>query len=85
MEYSKLICFSSCRSSKDTPLPTPTHRYNAWANNRKSLGITPQSQEGRKEGVAGEEDDSGMPHDAEWEENQKVRVRGRSSAVPGRE
>jgi hypothetical protein len=58
--------------SKDTPLPTPTHKYNAWANNRKSLGITPQSGEGKKGGVAGDEEDSGMPNDEEWQENQKV-------------
>ena len=25
--------------NKDTPLPTPTYRYNAWANERKSFGV----------------------------------------------
>lgn len=29
---------------KDTPLPTPTHRYNAWANERKSFGIKKTSK-----------------------------------------
>ena len=58
--------------STDTPLPTPTHRYNAWADDRKSLGITPRPQgeegEGGKEAIkfASEEDK------AEWEEEQKV-------------
>ena len=30
------------KPSKDTPLPTPTYRYNVWADDRKSLGITPK-------------------------------------------
>lgn len=24
---------------EETPLPTPTHRYNAWADDRKSFGV----------------------------------------------
>ena len=61
-----------CRWSKDTPLPTPTHRYNEWADDRKSLGITPR----QKGGVADEEggDEFRNPQDKEqWEEEQKVR------------
>ena len=27
------------RGTEDTPLPTPTYRYNAWADDRKSFGI----------------------------------------------
>ncbi len=57
----------------DTPLPTPTYRYNAWASDRKSLGITPRvsgkdNREGGEEGAIAfkTEDDK-----AEWEEEQK--------------
>ena len=37
------VSSSSRRQYKDTPLPTPTHRYNAWANERKSFGIKKSS------------------------------------------
>ena len=65
------------RLSKDTPLPTPTHKYNAWADNRKSLGITPREQEDRKGGGGGEENDEerrfvNETQKKEWEEDQKV-------------
>ncbi len=62
------------RLSKDTPLPTPTHKYNAWANNRKSLGITPQERN-RRGGGAGEPEEKVFLNEAErkeWEEDQKV-------------
>ena len=61
--------------STDTPLPTPTHRYNAWADDRKSLGITPRPSGG---GAGDEEDVGGVKFKSdkereEWEEEQKVR------------
>ena len=71
---------SPIRLSKDTPLPTPTHKYNAWADDRKSLGITPRAREGRDEGRGkgrGEDDDGGFLSEAErkmWEEDQEVGV-----------
>lgn len=30
-------------STDDTPRPTPAHKYNAWANDRKRSGATPQT------------------------------------------
>ena len=54
------------RWPKDTPLPTPTHRYNAWADDHKSLEITPRSQEEK-----GREQDAPELKE-EWEEEQKV-------------
>lgn len=35
---------SSVKKHEDTPLPTPTHRYNAWANERKSFGVKKSSK-----------------------------------------
>ena len=66
---------TSCRLSRDTPLPTPTHQYNTWADDRKSLGITPYSKEGGKGG--GAEEDGGFLDKEErkrWEEDQEVSV-----------
>lgn len=56
-------------SSRDTPLPTPSHRYNVWADDRKSLGITPLPS-GGEEGVVRFKSDRERE---EWEEEQKVR------------
>jgi pre-mRNA-splicing factor ATP-dependent RNA helicase DHX38/PRP16 len=65
------------RGSTDTPLPTPTHRYNAWADDRKTLGITPRPS-GGGEGGDEEEEVGGVKFKTnkekeEWEEEQKVR------------
>ena len=63
------VC-STSRRVNDTPLPTPTYKYNTWAEDRKSFGITPKPSEG-KEG----DDDVSFQNDferAEWEEEQKV-------------
>lgn len=63
------------RLSKDTPLPTPTHRYNAWADNRKSLKTTPYSRDGRKAEM--EDEGGGFLSEAErkmWKEEQEVGV-----------
>lgn len=41
-----------CRSVRgryphDTPLPTPSYKYNEWANDRKHLGSTPRLSQGK--------------------------------------
>ena len=58
--------------TKDTPLPTPTHRYNAWADDRKSMGITPrppgEGEGDQQEGVRFKNDQDRT----DWEEEQKV-------------
>uniref|UniRef100_A0A3B3B5P0 RNA helicase n=1 Tax=Oryzias melastigma TaxID=30732 RepID=A0A3B3B5P0_ORYME len=61
------------RYTDDTPLPTPSYKYNEWANDRKHLGSTPRLSQGkgRKEGAEG-----GIMFDNEnekedWEEDQK--------------
>jgi len=75
-QHVNYICMFIQRSkaSTDTPLPTPTHRYNAWADDRKSLGITPHArgEGGGREG--GEESIKFVSEEekAEWEEEQKV-------------
>ncbi len=58
------------RWSKDTPLPTPTHRYNEWADDRKSLGVTPR----QKGGMVSEEGESfkSEQEKEQWQEEQKV-------------
>ena len=59
-----------------TPLPTPTHKYNAWVSGRKSMGITPlvRGQE-EEEGGGGGKEPMQFKNEAEreeWEEEQKV-------------
>ena len=57
-----------------TPLPTPTHKYNAWMSGRKSMGITPLAREGGRE-RGGEKEPMQFGSEAEreeWEEEQKV-------------
>lgn len=47
-----LCCFlRSVRSrySDKTPLPTPSYKYNEWADDRKHLGSTPRLSRGRGE------------------------------------
>lgn len=49
---SVLCCFlRSVRSrySDKTPLPTPSYKYNEWADDRKHLGSTPRLSRGRGE------------------------------------
>ena len=68
-----IVLWTECRFSKDTPLPTPTHKYNTWANDRKNLVITPQSREvqkGRRGGHSGKMLEGAQKED--WEEEQKV-------------
>jgi hypothetical protein len=35
------------KSSDDTPLPTPSYKYNEWADDRRHLGSTPRLSRGR--------------------------------------
>uniref|UniRef100_A0A671XQV8 Pre-mRNA-splicing factor ATP-dependent RNA helicase PRP16 n=1 Tax=Sparus aurata TaxID=8175 RepID=A0A671XQV8_SPAAU len=37
------------RYPDDTPLPTPSYKYNEWANDRKHLGSTPRLSQGKGE------------------------------------
>ncbi|XP_056318359.1 pre-mRNA-splicing factor ATP-dependent RNA helicase PRP16 [Danio aesculapii] len=67
------------RSSKpqypvDTPLPTPSYKYNEWANDRKHFGSTPRLSRGK--GEKREEGEGGIQFDDEdekeqWEEDQR--------------
>ena len=40
------VCRPTHSAGDDTPLPTPTYKYNAWAEDRKSFGVTPKPTEG---------------------------------------
>ena len=73
-----LLLLINYRDTTDTPLPTPTHRYNAWADDRKSLGITPRPSGSGKGGVKDDEvggvNFKSDREREEWEEEQKVKV-----------
>ncbi|TWW68055.1 pre-mRNA-splicing factor ATP-dependent RNA helicase PRP16 [Takifugu flavidus] len=61
------------RYPNDTPLPTPSYKYNEWANDRKHLGSTPRLSQGKARKGDGE---GGILFDNEdekeqWEEDQK--------------
>ncbi|XP_053491037.1 pre-mRNA-splicing factor ATP-dependent RNA helicase PRP16 isoform X1 [Ictalurus furcatus] len=61
------------RYPEDTPLPTPSYKYNEWANDRKHLGSTPRLSRGKGKKEGGED---GISFDNEdekeqWEEDQK--------------
>ena len=61
---------STSRRANDTPLPTPSYKYNSWAEDRKSFGITPRPREGGEESE--EVSFSNDFERAEWEAEQKV-------------
>lgn len=44
-----VLLFRSVRAQypADTPLPTPSYKYNEWANDRKHLGSTPRLSRGK--------------------------------------
>ncbi|XP_017562795.1 pre-mRNA-splicing factor ATP-dependent RNA helicase PRP16 isoform X1 [Pygocentrus nattereri] len=61
------------RYPEDTPLPTPSYKYNEWANDRKHLGSTPRLSRGKGRREDGED---GITFDNEeekeqWEEDQR--------------
>ncbi|KAJ8343832.1 hypothetical protein SKAU_G00311610 [Synaphobranchus kaupii] len=61
------------RYPDDTPLPTPSYKYNEWANDRKHLGSTPRLSRGKGKREEGED---GIAFDNEdekqqWEDDQK--------------
>ncbi|KAA8595645.1 hypothetical protein FQN60_010936 [Etheostoma spectabile] len=61
------------RYPDDTPLPTPSYKYNEWANDRKHLGSTPRLSQGKgrkEDGVGGIMFDNVDEKD-QWEEDQK--------------
>lgn len=60
------------RYPDDTPLPTPSYKYNEWANDRKHLGSTPRLSRGKgknegEDGITFDNDDEKQ----QWEEDQK--------------
>ncbi|XP_071785736.1 pre-mRNA-splicing factor ATP-dependent RNA helicase PRP16-like isoform X1 [Asterias amurensis] len=57
---------STRRPVDDTPMMTPTHRYNSWATNRKRSGVTPQISGGDTAARFASDSDR-----QEWEEEQK--------------
>ncbi|XP_062404662.1 pre-mRNA-splicing factor ATP-dependent RNA helicase PRP16 isoform X1 [Sardina pilchardus] len=61
------------RYPDDTPLPTPSYKYNEWASDRKHLGSTPRLSKGKGKKEDGED---GIAFDTEnekeqWEEDQR--------------
>uniref|UniRef100_A0A1A9VNH9 RNA helicase n=1 Tax=Glossina austeni TaxID=7395 RepID=A0A1A9VNH9_GLOAU len=50
----------------DTPRPTPAHKYNAWANDRKRSGATPATGRSQRQPWGESEEDRGL-----WEEEQR--------------
>ncbi|XP_016377075.1 pre-mRNA-splicing factor ATP-dependent RNA helicase PRP16-like [Sinocyclocheilus rhinocerous] len=67
------------RSSKpqypaETPLPTPSYKYNEWANDRKHLGSTPRLSRGKGDKREDREDGILFTNEEEkeqWEEDQR--------------
>uniref|UniRef100_A0A8C3G933 Pre-mRNA-splicing factor ATP-dependent RNA helicase PRP16 n=1 Tax=Cyclopterus lumpus TaxID=8103 RepID=A0A8C3G933_CYCLU len=61
------------RYPDDTPLPTPSYKYNEWANDRKHLGTTPRLSQGkgRKEDGSGGFVFDNEDEKDQWEEDQK--------------
>uniref|UniRef100_A0A672PQ71 Pre-mRNA-splicing factor ATP-dependent RNA helicase PRP16 n=1 Tax=Sinocyclocheilus grahami TaxID=75366 RepID=A0A672PQ71_SINGR len=64
----------SLHQSLKTPLPTPSYKYNEWANDRKHLGSTPRlsrgkgdKREDREDGILFNNEDE----KEEWEEDQR--------------
>ncbi|MCJ8737335.1 hypothetical protein PDJAM_G00022720 [Pangasius djambal] len=61
------------RYPEDTPLPTPSYKYNEWANDRKHLGSTPRlsrgkgKKEDREDGISFDNEDE----KEQWEEDQR--------------
>ncbi|KAJ0056226.1 hypothetical protein NL108_004514, partial [Boleophthalmus pectinirostris] len=61
------------RYPDDTPLPTPSYKYNEWANDRRHFGSTPRLSQGKGKkgdgasGIAFDNDDE----QEQWEEDQK--------------
>ncbi|XP_067905302.1 pre-mRNA-splicing factor ATP-dependent RNA helicase PRP16 isoform X2 [Heterodontus francisci] len=58
---------------EDTPLPTPSYKYNEWADDRRHLGATPRLSKGKgrreegKDGIYFENEDE----QRQWEEDQR--------------
>ncbi|XP_035680247.1 pre-mRNA-splicing factor ATP-dependent RNA helicase PRP16-like isoform X2 [Branchiostoma floridae] len=54
-DYSERRKAPNKKSVDETPLFTPTHKYNDWADDRRHIGITPRISKGRGEGKNEEE------------------------------
>ncbi|XP_066503642.1 pre-mRNA-splicing factor ATP-dependent RNA helicase PRP16 isoform X4 [Hoplias malabaricus] len=61
------------RYPEDTPLPTPSYKYNEWANDRKHLGSTPRLSRGKGKKENGEDGISfeNEEEKEQWEEDQR--------------
>uniref|UniRef100_A0A8B9KZE3 RNA helicase n=1 Tax=Astyanax mexicanus TaxID=7994 RepID=A0A8B9KZE3_ASTMX len=62
------------RYPDDTPLPTPSYKYNEWANDRKHLGSTPRLSRGKGRNLEDGEDGISFDNEDEkeqWEEDQR--------------
>lgn len=58
-------------AADDTPRPTPAHKYNAWANDRKRSGATPQTARTGRPGAGGEQPWQTAEERDLWEEEQQ--------------
>uniref|UniRef100_A0A673J843 RNA helicase n=1 Tax=Sinocyclocheilus rhinocerous TaxID=307959 RepID=A0A673J843_9TELE len=64
----------SLHPSLKTPLPTPSYKYNEWANDRKHLGSTPRLSRGKGDKREDREDGILFTNEEEkeqWEEDQR--------------
>ncbi|XP_040826897.1 pre-mRNA-splicing factor ATP-dependent RNA helicase PRP16-like [Ochotona curzoniae] len=61
------------RDSDDTPLPTPSYKYNEWADDRRHLGSTPRLSRGRGRREDGEQGSSFHTEEErqQWEDAQR--------------
>ena len=66
-----LLILFFCRASTDTPLPTPSHRFNVWADDRRSLGITPRPSGGEVGGADAAVAFKSDKEREEWEERKR--------------
>ncbi|XP_028392273.1 pre-mRNA-splicing factor ATP-dependent RNA helicase PRP16-like [Dendronephthya gigantea] len=57
----------------DTPALTPTYKYNSWANDKKSFGVTPRFSRGKAQRTdeEGSEKEMSETERREWDEEQK--------------
>ncbi|XP_052231826.1 pre-mRNA-splicing factor ATP-dependent RNA helicase PRP16-like isoform X2 [Dreissena polymorpha] len=57
------------KNSDDTPMPTPTYKYNEWASDKKNIKFTPRDSS--KEGEKGDMEFRDEEERVIWEEEQK--------------
>lgn len=71
------------RYSDDTPLPTPSYKYNEWADDRRHLGSTPRLSRGRGKAGWGQRQESSVPHPGEAEQSCASGALRLGRSVPG--